>query len=244
MFAMRELVFATTMVFIFRKEIRRSKTLDFGSESEIATIAFVLYRHYSLFCLIRSSHIPVALEDGSKRFNRKEGTKTLFHPTQPKISHGVKSGLRGGQRNCRQQHGNLLHRAVRAVLYHLESKQSHHCVSRRHFKFHARLPRLYLPIVYNVPQTKRLFYKKPSLTLNLGTNGLKVTSEPPPMAGQAGCLQGQDRSAVTYPSSSHARRCLIWLSCDNRRTRYTAPLATTHKKPTNPMIPNAVILDT
>ncbi|KAG8279981.1 hypothetical protein J6590_092521 [Homalodisca vitripennis] len=28
--------------------------------------------------------------------------------------------------------------------------------------------------------------KKPSLTLNLGTNGLKVTSEPPPMAGQAG----------------------------------------------------------
>ncbi|KAG8242815.1 hypothetical protein J6590_057913 [Homalodisca vitripennis] len=32
--------------------------------------------------------------------------------------------------------------------------------------------------------------KKPSLTLNLETNGLKVTSEPPPMAGQAGCLQG------------------------------------------------------
>ncbi|KAG8290921.1 hypothetical protein J6590_073144 [Homalodisca vitripennis] len=48
--------------------------------------------------------------------------------------------------------------------------------------------------------------KKPSLTLNLGTNGLKVTSEPPPMAGQAGRLQGQDRSAVTCPSSSHARR--------------------------------------
>ncbi|KAG8294299.1 hypothetical protein J6590_106138, partial [Homalodisca vitripennis] len=68
--------------------------------------------------------------------------------------------------------------------------------------------------------------KKPSLTLSLGTNGLKVTSEPPPMAGQAGRLQGQDRSAVTYPSSGHSRRCLIWLSCDNRRTRYTAPLAT------------------
>ncbi|KAG8278549.1 hypothetical protein J6590_016805 [Homalodisca vitripennis] len=47
------------------------------------------------------------------------------------------------------------------------------------------------------------------LTLNLGTNGLKVTSEPPPMTGQAGRLQGQDRSAVTCPSSSHARRCLI-----------------------------------
>ncbi|KAG8336558.1 hypothetical protein J6590_042075 [Homalodisca vitripennis] len=66
--------------------------------------------------------------------------------------------------------------------------------------------------------------KNPSLTLNLGTNGLKVTSGPPPMAGQVGCLQGQDRSAVTHPSSSHARRCLIWLSCDNRCTRYTAPL--------------------
>ncbi|KAG8254217.1 hypothetical protein J6590_011915 [Homalodisca vitripennis] len=50
--------------------------------------------------------------------------------------------------------------------------------------------------------------KKPSLPLNLGTNGLKVTSEPPPMVGQAGRLQGQDRSAVTYPSSGHARRCL------------------------------------
>ncbi|KAG8270345.1 hypothetical protein J6590_087434 [Homalodisca vitripennis] len=66
--------------------------------------------------------------------------------------------------------------------------------------------------------------KKPSLTLNLGTNGLKVTSEPPPMAGQTGRLQGQDRSEVTCPSSSHARRCLIWLSCDNRRTHYAAPL--------------------
>ncbi|KAG8262272.1 hypothetical protein J6590_055478 [Homalodisca vitripennis] len=63
--------------------------------------------------------------------------------------------------------------------------------------------------------------KKPSLILNLGTNGLKVTSEPPQMAGKAGCLQGQDRLAVTHPSSSHARRCLIWLSCDNRCTRYT-----------------------
>ncbi|KAG8330301.1 hypothetical protein J6590_066439 [Homalodisca vitripennis] len=66
--------------------------------------------------------------------------------------------------------------------------------------------------------------KKPSLTLYLGTNGLKVTSEPPPMAGQAGRLQGQDRSAVTHPSSSHARRCLMWLSFDNHSTRYTAKL--------------------
>ncbi|KAG8240819.1 hypothetical protein J6590_101393, partial [Homalodisca vitripennis] len=66
--------------------------------------------------------------------------------------------------------------------------------------------------------------KKPSLTLNLGTNGLKVTYEPPPIVGQAGCLQGLDLSAVTHPSSSHARRCLIQLSWDNCCTRYTAPL--------------------
>ncbi|KAG8252248.1 hypothetical protein J6590_062408 [Homalodisca vitripennis] len=46
------------------------------------------------------------------------------------------------------------------------------------------------------------------------------------MAGQAGYLQGQDRSTVTHPSSSHARRhCLIRLSCDNRCTRYSTPLA-------------------
>ncbi|KAG8324410.1 hypothetical protein J6590_092936 [Homalodisca vitripennis] len=31
--------------------------------------------------------------------------------------------------------------------------------------------------------------KKPSLTLNLGSNGLKVTSVPQSTAGQAGCLQ-------------------------------------------------------
>ncbi|KAG8331903.1 hypothetical protein J6590_079160 [Homalodisca vitripennis] len=45
------------------------------------------------------------------------------------------------------------------------------------------------------------------------------------MAGQAGRLQGQGRSAINYPSRGHARRCLIWLSCDNRRTRHTALLA-------------------
>ncbi|KAG8295996.1 hypothetical protein J6590_067585 [Homalodisca vitripennis] len=49
-----------------------------------------------------------------------------------------------------------------------------------------------------------------SLTLNLETNGLKA-SEPPPMAGQAGCLQGQDRSAIIHTSSSHAQRCLTYL---------------------------------
>ncbi|KAG8249042.1 hypothetical protein J6590_029392 [Homalodisca vitripennis] len=48
-----------------------------------------------------------------------------------------------------------------------------------------------------------------------------VTSEPPPMVRKAGCLQGQDHSAVTHPSSSHAGRCLTLLSCDNHRIRYT-----------------------
>ncbi|KAG8305908.1 hypothetical protein J6590_059545 [Homalodisca vitripennis] len=36
-----------------------SKTLDFESELEIATIDLVLYRLSPLFCLIRSSHRPV-----------------------------------------------------------------------------------------------------------------------------------------------------------------------------------------
>ncbi|KAG8254299.1 hypothetical protein J6590_011997 [Homalodisca vitripennis] len=68
-------------------------------------------------------------------------------------------------------------------------------------------------------------------TLNLGTIGLKVTSELPPTAGQAGCFEEQDDSSVTLPSNSHARRCLILLSCDNRCTRYTTPLVETHPSP-------------
>ncbi|KAG8320188.1 hypothetical protein J6590_075002 [Homalodisca vitripennis] len=64
---------------------------------------------------------------------------------------------------------------------------------------------------------------KNSLTLNLGVK--TVTSETPLMAGQTGCLQGQNRSAVTHPCSSHARRYWIRLSCDIHRTLYTAPLA-------------------
>ncbi|KAG8292665.1 hypothetical protein J6590_034858 [Homalodisca vitripennis] len=72
--------------------------------------------------------------------------------------------------------------------------------------------------------------KKPSLTLNLGTNGFKgdfrTTTN-----GRAG-LQRRDCSAVTHPSSSHARRCLIWLSRDNRCTCYTAPLAVIVQKET------------
>ncbi|KAG8290680.1 hypothetical protein J6590_077829 [Homalodisca vitripennis] len=38
----------------------------------------------------------------------------------------------------------------------------------------------------NVIDTSEVRAKKPSLTLNLGTNGFKVTSEPPTMAEQAG----------------------------------------------------------
>ncbi|KAG8316838.1 hypothetical protein J6590_040093 [Homalodisca vitripennis] len=58
-----------------------SKTLDFESELEIAhvrilsvilalfisTIDLVLYRLSPLFCLIRSSHRPVAYEDGQNK---------------------------------------------------------------------------------------------------------------------------------------------------------------------------------
>ncbi|KAG8313880.1 hypothetical protein J6590_104965, partial [Homalodisca vitripennis] len=72
---------------------------------------------------------------------------------------------------------------------------------------------------------RRSWAKEPSLTFNLETNGLKMTSEPPSTAGQPGCLQGQDRSAVTHQCSSHARRCFIRLSCGNRCTRCTTPLA-------------------
>ncbi|KAG8258458.1 hypothetical protein J6590_030806 [Homalodisca vitripennis] len=42
--------------------------------------------------------------------------------------------------------------------------------------------------------------KKPSLTLNPGTNGLEVISELPPIAGQTGCLQGKDRTLNGHPS--------------------------------------------
>ncbi|KAG8334020.1 hypothetical protein J6590_098739 [Homalodisca vitripennis] len=45
-----------------------------------------------------------------------------------------------------------------------------------------------------------------NLTFDPGTDGLKVISEQPPKAVQTGCSQGQDRSKVTHPSSSHARR--------------------------------------
>ncbi|KAG8250140.1 hypothetical protein J6590_107993, partial [Homalodisca vitripennis] len=51
--------------------------------------------------------------------------------------------------------------------------------------------------------------KKPSLTLNLGTNGLKVTSEPPPMAGGGGNLgftvqfQGYLEPISQYTVKSH-----------------------------------------
>ncbi|KAG8281102.1 hypothetical protein J6590_065687 [Homalodisca vitripennis] len=41
------------------------------------------------------------------------------------------------------------------------------------------------------------------------------------MTGQAGCLH-KHRSAVTHPSSIHARRCLMRSSQDNRCTRYNS----------------------
>ncbi|KAG8287823.1 hypothetical protein J6590_030385 [Homalodisca vitripennis] len=57
--------------------------------------------------------------------------------------------------------------------------------------------------------------KKPSLTFNLGNNGFRTTTN-----GRAGGLL-----ARTGSLSGHARHCLIWLSCDNRCTHYTVPLA-------------------
>ncbi|KAG8316938.1 hypothetical protein J6590_037283, partial [Homalodisca vitripennis] len=56
---------------------------------------------------------------------------------------------------------------------------------------------------------------KVRLTLNVPINGL---------AEQVGCFPGQNRPALTHPSSSYDRRCLIQLSCDNRCTRYNVPL--------------------
>ncbi|KAG8291872.1 hypothetical protein J6590_050781 [Homalodisca vitripennis] len=44
------------------------------------------------------------------------------------------------------------------------------------------------------------------------------------MARQARCLQGQDRSPVTYPNSILARRCLIRLCRDISLSHYTAPV--------------------
>ncbi|KAG8250459.1 hypothetical protein J6590_101071 [Homalodisca vitripennis] len=44
-----------------------------------------------------------------------------------------------------------------------------------------------------------------ALSNNLRTIGLKVASEPLPTSVQPSCLQGQDRSAVTHPSSNDAR---------------------------------------
>ncbi|KAG8299420.1 hypothetical protein J6590_101510 [Homalodisca vitripennis] len=65
-----------------------SKTLYFESELEIAqgrilsvtvalfisTIDLVLYRHSPLFCLIRSSHMPVAHEDGQNKAKRRSAS--------------------------------------------------------------------------------------------------------------------------------------------------------------------------
>ncbi|KAG8271174.1 hypothetical protein J6590_068600 [Homalodisca vitripennis] len=52
------------------------------------------------------------------------------------------------------------------------------------------------------------FCRNPSIVLKLETKGLKVTSKSPPMTGHGSCLQRQDHSAVTHPSSSYARLVL------------------------------------
>ncbi|KAG8287717.1 hypothetical protein J6590_031831 [Homalodisca vitripennis] len=45
--------------------------------------------------------------------------------------------------------------------------------------------------------------------LDASHRDLKETSEPPPIAEQAGCFQGQKRLAVTRPSSSHVQ--VAWI---------------------------------
>ncbi|KAG8283771.1 hypothetical protein J6590_011142 [Homalodisca vitripennis] len=66
---------------------------------------------------------------------------------------------------------------------------------------------------------------RPSLTLNLGINSLKVTSGPPPMAAQAAW---KDRIAQQSPIQAVATLdvALFRYLGDNDCTRYTTPLAT------------------
>ncbi|KAG8295032.1 hypothetical protein J6590_089703 [Homalodisca vitripennis] len=59
-----------------------------------------------------------------------------------------------------------------------------------------------ISIVY---QVSRNFAKADKLSLSLGTNGVKVTSEPPPTTGQPGCSRGHDRSAILHASTTNGR---------------------------------------
>lgn len=52
-----------------------------------------------------------------------------------------------------------------------------------------------------------------------------LTSKPPPVIEQAGCMQGWDTYAVTHPSVNRARLCLTLLSCKNCRTLWPWSLA-------------------
>ncbi|KAG8245222.1 hypothetical protein J6590_005531 [Homalodisca vitripennis] len=56
--------------------------------------------------------------------------------------------------------------------------------------------------------------KKPSLKLRIGTNGLEVTSDQPPMAEQAGRLQGQDHSASKLRDNPGGIRKRVRLTAD------------------------------
>ncbi|KAG8248672.1 hypothetical protein J6590_035440 [Homalodisca vitripennis] len=71
-------------------------------------------------------------------------------------------------------------------------------------------------------RTSSLPAKKPSLTRDLGTNGLKVSSEPPPMAGQAD--QGRDRG---HPSKQQARSTLFELQAVTTTIQSTVTPTTT-----------------
>ncbi|KAG8317352.1 hypothetical protein J6590_029925 [Homalodisca vitripennis] len=86
--------------------------------------------------------------------------------------------------------------------------------------------------------------KKPSLTLNPGTNGLKVTSEPPPTAEQAGCLHGQGRSTLLDLDNNvprHTRIHSIALSTTFQSHQLLYPLIPQHQGPDLSPKANALI---
>ncbi|KAG8263133.1 hypothetical protein J6590_039401 [Homalodisca vitripennis] len=75
------------------------------------------------------------------------------------------------------------------------------------------------------PFTSRLWVN--SVVLEDGRDQrLKVTSEPPPTAGQEDCLGLLSKTGLLSGHPSKQQPHLIRLSCDNSFTRYSAPLAT------------------
>ncbi|KAG8307476.1 hypothetical protein J6590_020606 [Homalodisca vitripennis] len=66
--------------------------------------------------------------------------------------------------------------------------------------------------------------KKTSVTLNQGTNSLKLTSLLPPMNGLAGALLAWIGSHSGHPSKQQPRFILLDSYCDNCLAQYAASL--------------------